>query len=560
MAPFVIRRLIGMVAVLFGVSVLVYVVFILVPGGDPAERMAGKNPLPANILNIRKKWGFDQPFYVQYVKMMQKAGNGLIGKHGEYDILTSFQNRQNVVHEIKRGIPATFSLCIGAGIIWLLFGILVGFFSAVTAGRWSDRLITTFALIGVSMPVAWLAVVLRYFLAEQPKKPIFPDGEYVPLTADPVQWAFHLLLPWFCLSVLFIGFYGRVLRPKDQTDVLAERLLEVKGLKVSFATEDGVVRAVDGVDFELDRGSVFGIVGESGSGKSVTAMTILGLTRDKNTRFEGEVVYKGQNLLAMPESRLRDVRGNEIAMIFQDPMTSLNPVYKVGDQIIEAIVTHEDISKRMARQRAVELLRQVGIPNPQQRVDDYPHQFSGGMRQRAMIAMALSCNPDILIADEPTTALDVTIQAQILELIDQLKDDFNSAVILITHDLGVVADVANEILVMYAGRVVERGPKRSIFYDPQHPYTWGLLGSIPRLDRPKGGRLASIKGMPPSLINLPKGCKFRPRCPHAFDRCVEEPDLRNRVEERRQLDRCWLSIDEKRDLRKATIKGQEAVA
>jgi oligopeptide/dipeptide ABC transporter ATP-binding protein len=335
-----------------------------------------------------------------------------------------------------------------------------------------------------------------------------------------------------------------------------ERLLEVKGLKVRFATEDGVVRAVDGVDFELDRGKVFGIVGESGSGKSVTAMTILGLTRDKNTRFEGEVVYKGKNLLAMPESRLRDVRGNEIAMIFQDPMTSLNPVYKVGDQIVEAILTHEDISKRMAHQRAVELLRQVGIPNPQQRVDDYPHQFSGGMRQRAMIAMALSCNPDILIADEPTTALDVTIQAQILELIDKLKDDFDSAVILITHDLGVVAEVADEIVVMYAGRVVERGSKRDIFYDPQHPYTWGLLGSIPRLDRPKPKKLHSISGMPPSLINLPQGCKFRPRCPHAFEKCQEEPQLESHVEERHHLDRCWLSVDDKRQLREGTILGE----
>jgi oligopeptide/dipeptide ABC transporter ATP-binding protein len=341
---------------------------------------------------------------------------------------------------------------------------------------------------------------------------------------------------------------------------MAERLLEVRDLKVRFTTEDGIVRAVDGVDFELDRGQVLGIVGESGSGKSVTAMTMLGLTRAHNTIFDGEVVYKGQNLLVMPERRLRDVRGNEIAMIFQDPMTSLNPVYRVGDQIVEAILTHEDVGKRTARQRAVQLLRQVGIPNANQRVDDYPHQFSGGMRQRAMIAMALSCNPDILIADEPTTALDVTIQAQIIELIDQLKDDFNSAVILITHDLGVVADVADEILVMYAGRVVERGPKRSIFYDAQHPYTLGLLGSIPRLDRPKGGRLASIKGMPPSLINLPKGCKFRPRCPHAFDKCIEEPDLRNRVEERGHLDRCWLSVNEKRDLREATIKGEEAVA
>ena len=340
---------------------------------------------------------------------------------------------------------------------------------------------------------------------------------------------------------------------------MADRLLEVKGLKVRFVTEDGVVRAVDGVDFELDRGNVFGIVGESGSGKSVTAMTMLGLTRDKNTRFEGEVLYKGQNLLELPESSLRDVRGNEIAMIFQDPMTSLNPVYKVGDQIIEAIVTHEDASKKVARRRAVELLREVGIPNAEQRVDDYPHQFSGGMRQRAMIAMALSCNPDVLIADEPTTALDVTIQAQILELIDRLKDDFDSAVILITHDLGVVAEVADEIVVMYAGRVVERGSKRDIFYDPQHPYTWGLLGSIPRLDRPKPKKLHSISGMPPSLINLPRGCKFRPRCPHAFEKCDEEPGLEQRVEQRGHLDRCWLSVDDKRQVRERTIVG-EAVA
>ena len=223
-------------------------------------------------------------------------------------------------------------------------------------------------------------------------------------------------------------------------------------------------------------------------------MTILGLTRGKNSPFEGEVIYKGQDLLTRPESRLRAVRGDEIAMIFQDPMTSLNPVYKVGDQIVEAIIAHEDISKTHRQARAVELLGQVGIPNPHQRVDDYPHQFSGGMRQRAMIAMALSCNPDVLIADEPTTALDVTIQAQILELIDRLKDDFDSAVIMITHDLGVVAEVADEVLVMYAGRVVERGGKRDIFYDPQHPYTWGLLGSIPRLDRPKPERLHSIRG------------------------------------------------------------------
>src|ERR687885_518309 len=304
---------------------------------------------------------------------------------------------------------------------------------------------------------------------------------------------------------------------------MAERLLEVKGLKVRFTTEDGVVRAVDGVDFELDRGKVLGIVGESGSGKSVTAMTLLGLTRDKNTRFEGEVLYKVRDVLKMRNEELQDVRGNEMAMIFQDPMTSLNPVYTVGAQICEAIQIHERVEKRSGQRRAVELLRQVGIPNPESRVDDYPHQFSGGMRQRAMIAMALACNPDVLIADEPTTALDVTIQAQIIDLIDRLKDDFNSAVILITHDLGVVAEIADEIAVMYAGRIVEYGTKRDVFYDPQHPYTWGLLGSIPRLDRPKPKKLHSIRGLPPSLINLPGGCKFRPRCPHAFDKCIEEP-------------------------------------
>jgi peptide/nickel transport system ATP-binding protein len=341
---------------------------------------------------------------------------------------------------------------------------------------------------------------------------------------------------------------------------MAEWLLEVKGLKVQFATEDGLVRAVDGVDFELDRGRVLGIVGESGSGKSVTALSILGLTRDKNTRFEGEVLYKGRDLLKLSEAELRSVRGREISMIFQDPMTSLNPVYKVGDQIVEAIKTHFDMPGRQARRQAIDLLRQVGIPNAAERVHDYPHQFSGGMRQRAMIAMALSCNPDILIADEPTTALDVTIQAQILKLIDKLKDDFDSAVILITHDLGIVADVADEIAVMYAGRIIERSDTRSVFYDPQHPYTWGLLGSIPRLDRPKAEHLFSIEGAPPSLINPPQGCKFRPRCPHAFDKCVEEPGLDNRVEERGHLDRCWLSLEQKRGLREATIRGEVAAA
>jgi peptide/nickel transport system ATP-binding protein len=341
---------------------------------------------------------------------------------------------------------------------------------------------------------------------------------------------------------------------------MAERLLEVQDLAVQFATEDGVVHAVDGVSFELERGKVLGIVGESGSGKSVTAMTIMGLTRDVNSRFGGRVEYMGRNLLELSDREMQNYRGNEIGMIFQDPMTSLNPVYRIGEQIVESIQTHEKFDRRSARRRAVELLRQVGIPNPESRVDDFPHQFSGGMRQRAMIAMALSCNPSILIADEPTTALDVTIQAQIVELISQLKDDFNSAVIMITHDLGVVAEIADEIIVMYAGRVVERATKHELFYDPQMPYTWGLLGSIPRLDRPRPDRLHSIKGAPPSLITLPEGCKFRPRCPHAFDKCMEEPPLENRVEVPGHLDRCWLDVEVKRAVRGATIAGETTEA
>jgi oligopeptide/dipeptide ABC transporter ATP-binding protein len=339
---------------------------------------------------------------------------------------------------------------------------------------------------------------------------------------------------------------------------MAEPLLEVKNLKVSFRTEDGVVEAVDDVSFTLSPREVLGIVGESGSGKSVTMMSVLRLINDPNMRVEGEVLYKGRDLMKLGKHQMQEVRGDEIAMIFQDPMTSLNPVYRIGEQICEAILTHQDVDGRTARRRAIELLQQVGIPQAETRVDDFPHQFSGGMRQRAMIAMALANNPDILIADEPTTALDVTIQAQIIELIDKLKDDFDSAVVLITHDLGVVADIADRIGVMYAGRMVEFGAKRDLFYDPQHPYTWGLLGSIPRLDRPKASRLHSIEGMPPSLISLPQGCKFRPRCPHAFEKCMEEPELVSRVDKRDHLDRCWLDPATKRVARYQTIEGGQA--
>jgi peptide/nickel transport system ATP-binding protein/oligopeptide transport system ATP-binding protein len=328
-------------------------------------------------------------------------------------------------------------------------------------------------------------------------------------------------------------------------------LLQVEGLRVGFATEDGRVQAVDGVDFQLEPGEVLAIVGESGSGKSVTAQTIIGLTRSPNSFIEGSVKLSGDELTTMSESQLQEVRGSKVAMIFQDPMTSLNPVFTVGRQIVEAIRAHnKSVGKKAGRERAIELLDAVGIPDPERRVDDYPHEFSGGMRQRAMIAMGLALEPSVLIADEPTTALDVTIQAQILYLIQDLNRTRGLATILITHDLAVVAEVADRVLVMYGGKVVERGTLDDIFYDPQHPYTWGLLGSLTRLDQPRPHRLPQISGAPPSLLNLPSGCAFRPRCPHEFPKCTEVPRLEARLpEDPGHLDRCWLQSEQKRKLR-----------
>jgi oligopeptide/dipeptide ABC transporter ATP-binding protein len=327
-------------------------------------------------------------------------------------------------------------------------------------------------------------------------------------------------------------------------------LLEVNDLAVSFATDEGVVQAVDGVSLSVDPGEVVAIVGESGSGKSVTALTIMGLTRSENVRFGGSIDYGGRDLLNASDDELRRVRGAEIAMIFQDPMTSLNPVLKIGRQIVEQIQTHENLPKEEARERAIQLLERVRIPQARERIDNYPHEFSGGMRQRVMIAMALSCSPDILIADEPTTALDVTIQAQILERIRELRDTENAGVIMVTHDLGVVADIADRVLVMYGGRIVEQGTLDEIFYDPQHPYTWGLLGSITRVDEDRPERLPAISGQPPSLASRPTGCHFRPRCPHEFDKCDEDPPLEARLPATTgHCDRCWLSPEDKRTKR-----------
>jgi peptide/nickel transport system ATP-binding protein len=292
----------------------------------------------------------------------------------------------------------------------------------------------------------------------------------------------------------------------------AAAFLDVRDLHVHFPTDDGIVKSVDGLSFTLDRGRTLGIVGESGSGKSVTSLSIMGLHKEGTARISGEILLNGKNLVGAGREYVRRLRGKEMAMIFQDPLSAMHPYYTVGNQIIEAYRIHHNVSKAVARKHAIDMLDRVGIPQPSSRVDDYPHQFSGGMRQRAMIAMGLSCDPSLLIADEPTTALDVTVQAQILDLIRDLQQEFQSAVIIITHDLGVVAELADDILVMYAGRCVEYGSAQSVFREPQHPYTWGLLGSMPRLDRDRSERLLPIKGTPPSLINVPDGCPFHPRC------------------------------------------------
>jgi peptide/nickel transport system ATP-binding protein len=294
-----------------------------------------------------------------------------------------------------------------------------------------------------------------------------------------------------------------------------EPLLRVEDLRVEFSTEDGVVHAVDGISYEVQRGRTLGIVGESGSGKTVASLTTLGLTRTQGARVSGSILFEGRDLVALADADLRSIRGNDIAMVFQDPLSSLHPFFKVGTQLIEALRAHQDISKQQARARTIELLGLVGIPDPSRRVDDFPHEFSGGMRQRAMIAMALANEPKLLIADEPTTALDVTVQAQILALLERLQSELGMAIVIITHDLGVVAEMADEIAVMYAGRIVETASTATLFDGPEHPYTWGLLKSIPTLASSRDEDLVPIPGTPPSLIRRPPGCRFHPRCPYS---------------------------------------------
>jgi peptide/nickel transport system ATP-binding protein len=338
-------------------------------------------------------------------------------------------------------------------------------------------------------------------------------------------------------------------------------LLEIEDLRVRFDTEDGLVKAVDGVSLSVDSGRVLGIVGESGSGKSVSMLTVMGLTRAGNASFSGRAMFEGRDLLSATNEQLRAVRGNDIAMIFQDPLSSLHPFYKVGTQLVEAMQAHNEVSKRAALERVVELLGLVGIPDPRSRVNAYPHEFSGGMRQRAMIAMALVNEPKLLIADEPTTALDVTVQAQILDLIARLQRELNMAVILITHDLGVVAEVTDEIVVMYGGKIVEAAATSEIFRAPEHPYTWGLLQSIPRLNRPRDEELIPISGRPPSLISLPSGCSFHPRCPYVRERHRRvEPTLEPLSDDPRHLVSCHLPSDIRKKLWSELKAGMEPEA
>ncbi len=332
-------------------------------------------------------------------------------------------------------------------------------------------------------------------------------------------------------------------------------LLDVRDLRTTFRTDDGLVGAVDGVDFTVEPGQVLGIVGESGCGKSVTCLTVMGLNDPKSATSTGEVLFRGEDLLTASPKRLREIRGNEIAMIFQDPMTSLNPVHKIGRQLEEAALLHNDMTKKEARARSIEMLGVVGIPHPTRRVDDYPHQFSGGMRQRVMIAMALINSPDLLIADEPTTALDVTTQAQVLAVIKKLQDEFGTALIMITHDLGVVAETADDIVVMYSAKVVEHAPVREIFSRPRHPYTWGLLGSLPRLDV-NVERLVQIPGQPPSLLNPPQGCRFNPRCSYTMSVCREtEPQLKPEQGDTTHEDACHLDVATKEREAATLVKG-----
>ena len=644
MTAYIIRRILWGIVLLILVSALTFLFFNIFPSVDPAVLRAGRNGSPAVIARIRQELGLNHPIYVQFYRYMRN-----IFLH--FNFGTSYYTGASVLSLIKDRLPATLSLAIGAAIIWLVAGVLIGIISAIKRGTLLDRTAMGIALVFVSMPVFWFGLVLLFLFANDIGRfHIFPGAAtYVGLTASPTHWFTSLIMPWIVLAGTSAAIYSRLLRgslieamgedyirtarakglhraardlaprrplgdhagrddlrsrsrradgrrgdhrdglrhpghrapelrcdhplglpdrPGDRhpgravhrgrehhrrhlirvsrpespllviepatTEVAPPTggpLLSVEDLRVSFRTDDGVVHAVDGISYVVQEGRTLGIVGESGSGKTVSSLTTLGLTRSRNSQIEGRIVFQGQDLVAMPDNQLRRIRGNDVSMIFQDPLSSLHPFYKVGWQLVEAMQAHRSISKSAARARAVELLELVGIPDPKRRVEQYPHEFSGGMRQRAMIAMALANEPKLLIADEPTTALDVTVQAQILALLGDLQKRLGTSIIIITHDLGVVAEIADDIAVMYAGRIVEYGTDAGDLRLAPAPVHVGpaevdpALGQPPRRGAGSDLRAAAEPHQPAERLPFPSALPLCPGGPQAH-RPAPGADLR----------------------------------
>jgi peptide/nickel transport system permease protein len=578
-----------------------------------ATQYVGRNPTRQAILQIERQLGLADPLYLQYGRFLKGIFFGTHYNSGTSTTYCpppcfgySFRSQQPVWPQMVSDIPVTLSLAIGASVLWLVGGVSIGVLSALRRGSLFDRFSMGIALAGVSLPIFFTGLIALELFSY--KWPIFPNVTYVSFTTNPLLWARNLVLPWIVLAFLYAALYARLTRAgmletmsedyirTARAKGLPERTVIVKhGLRAAltpivtiFGMDLGLLLGgaiITEVTFSLkglglftveaiqnqDLPEILGVtmlaaffivianlvvdifyavlVGESGSGKSVTSLGIMGLHQGTEAQITGHIRLDGEELVGARATRIRELRGNEMAMIFQDPLSSLHPYYSVGNQIVEAYRIHNpEATKQQARQRAVDMLARVGIPEPKVRVDDYPHQFSGGMRQRVMIAMALVNDPELLIADEPTTALDVTVQAQILDLISDLQAEFGSAVIMITHDLGVVAELSDDILVMYAGRVAEYGSAADIFARPGHPYTWGLLASMPRMDRERLTRLVPIPGTPPSLIRVPPGCPFHPRCRYGHLNGgrseTEVPELRA-TEETGHLVACHLTAAER---------------
>ncbi len=651
MIRYMIRRLLWACVLFIAVTIVSYVLFYIIPA-NPAKQACGQACNADQVARVAHNLGLDRPIWYQYWHFFDQLVF-------HFSLGRSYFNRESVNQIVGDAAPVTASLVFGGAIVWMLIALPIGVLSALRPRSIMDRASMTFVLIGISAHPIWIGLIFAYFFGY--KWGITPITGYADFInpppgqpGGPVQWAYHMILPWMTFAILFAALYVRMIRanvldtmnedyvrtarakgapeqvvlrshilrnallpivtmlgmdiglalgrcgvhgdgvqpagigqyggasvvqlrhahgagdhrlrhdgdhhlqphrrpalclhrPTHQADIgdSLMALLEVNDLKTYFRTDDGIVKAVDGVSFSVEKGKTLGIVGESGSGKSVTCLTIMGLNNRRSTITSGTAKFRDEDLLTANPRRLREIRGNDIAMIFQDPMTSLNPVHTIGRQLNEAVLLHQDVTKKQARLRSLELLKAVGIPRAERRIDDYPHQFSGGMRQRVMIAMALVNNPDLLIADEPTTALDVTTQAQIVQLMNRLQEDFGSAIIMITHDLGVVAETADDVVVMYAAQIVEQAPVDDIFTRPQHPYTWGLIGSLPRLDADVE-RLVQISGQPPSLLNPPRGCRFHPRCPYVMDICkTKDPELRSTAGQPNHRNACHLDQETK---------------